>query len=165
MLATVTFPAYTGGPCAYAVEHFATAKTLQGPGAAPRKPDGASVPRPARHRLQPAADRLRLLRHPHRHGDNHLGNQYTPSDGGAPNDIDTTFNNPFTVWRNLEVDLDLTTSKLELYLDSVPTLTVNVEPLTPAAFDMQLGVVSGGGGAATGPGTVHVDNVLVDTTM
>ncbi|HEY1953999.1 MAG TPA: LamG-like jellyroll fold domain-containing protein [Polyangiaceae bacterium] len=97
-------------------------------------------------------------------GDNHLGASWTPSDGGPSDYMDVTFPDQLAAWHDVKLVVDLTTSAVQAYLDGALVAQMTTPTLSPAAFNLQVGVVSGTNDALTPvDAKVHVDNVLVDT--
>ena len=164
LLATSTFPPNTGGVPAYAYKHFTTAKTLKLQVALLVEPSTMAQCDPVEISLTPPAAYKTYQIHIDI-STQHVGYTTTPNDGGSSTTTDTPFTMTFPTWRNLELDLDLTTSVLAILVDGTPTVNWTIAPLAPTAFDVRLGVVLGLSGSTSATPVVHVDNVLIDTTQ
>jgi hypothetical protein len=164
LLTTATFPASTSGQGAFVYKHFTAAKTLKVQVALLVDVSTMAECDPLEISLIPPAGYKTYQIHidiPTQH----LGYTTTPTDGGTSTTTDTAFTTTFPTWRNLEFDLDFTTSAVAVLVDGVPTVAWTVAPLAPTAFDVRLGVVIGLSGTTSATPVVHVDNVLIDTTQ
>jgi hypothetical protein len=161
MLASATFPPDSNAN-AYVYRHFSTAKTLKVQAEILVDPVGLPQIDPVMIVLSPPPPGYTRYDIHVDTGDGHLGNNYTP-DGGSAINTDTNFANPLSAWHNLEIDLDLTKSSIQLYVDGVLATTWTLAPTSPTGFDLRIGVTAGLGTVdASTTGVVHVDNVLVD---
>jgi hypothetical protein len=162
LLATATFPA-SSGAAAYAYKHFATANSIK-----------IQLEMLVTMAGLPQIDPLMIFFNPppagYTHyeihidsGDGHFGYNYTP-DGGTNTNPDVSFTTPIGAWHAFEVDIDMTTSNVQVLVDGVSQVnTTLLATVSPTAFDLRVGVVSGLGGTTAATGIVQVDNVLVDT--
>ncbi len=164
LLTTATYPPNTNGLAAYAYKHFTTAKTLklqvallvEAATMANFDPVEISFTPPAAYKSYQIHIDVATQ---------HVGYTTAPADGGSAVTTDTPFTSTFATWRNLELDLDLTTSAFQILVDGTQVVSWTVAPLAPTAFDIRLGVVLGVSGSTPTTSIVHVDNVLVDTTQ
>ncbi len=163
LLASTPFPASSGAPYAFAFEHFATAKSIKVQVELFVSTGSLQEIDPLLIAFNPPPVGYSYYDIHIDSGDGHLGYNFTP-EGGTNSNTDLSFVTPLDAWHAFEVDVDLNTSAVQIFVDGVSTLDATLaEPLSPTAFDLQLGVVRGLAGATATTGVVQVDNVLVDT--
>jgi hypothetical protein len=164
LLVTVPVPASASPADAYTYKHFATAKTAKIQLQLMANWTGLATLDPVVVELNPPPSGYKHYDIHVDVADDHLGNNYTPNDGGANVNTDTTFTNPFQAWHNLEIDLDLTKSTVQLFVDGVSAASWTIAPTSPTGFDLRVGSIGVQNGTTTATtAIVQVDDVLVDT--
>ncbi len=162
LLATATFPANSGAS-AYAYKHFATATTIKIQLEMLVATAGLVQIDPLMIFFNPPPAGYTHYEIHIDSGDGHFGYNYTP-DGGANTNPDVSFTTPVGAWHAFEVDIDMTTSSVQVLVDGVSQVnTTLLATVSPTAFDLRVGVVSGLGGVTAATGALQFDNVVVDT--
>lgn len=163
LLGDVTFPAQTSASTAYAGKHFASASTITAEAELEVTSTLAKID-PIQIHFSPAPAGYDYYEIHIDTGDDHLGASWVPSDGGPSSYVDVTFPNNLAAWHDVKLVVDVKTSAVQAYLDGTLVAQTAIPALSAAAFDLRVGVVTGSNSSTSAlDGTVHVDNVLVDT--